>query len=166
MKAGADVLGMPIKANDGRRIGTVTDLVFDDQCSRVLGLVMRCGYVFRTRQVVSFSEVQDISPSAVLVADANPRRPNPDEVASLGADRRSMQGKAVVTRQGGRYLGSVRDVLFDETNGRVLALEVAYPSTSAIGGRRTAIPAHLTYVIPDGVVVSDAALSAEYGQSA
>lgn len=158
MKAGADVLGMTVKADDGRRLGTVTDLLFDDRCSRVVGFVTRCGYVFRTCQVVGFSEVQEIGPSAVVVSDASQRSARGDEASAIRTDRRSMQGKAVVTRQG-RYLGTVRDVLFDEANGRVLALEVADPETRGKLGRRAAVPAHLTYVIPDGVVISDAPLA-------
>ena len=67
------MLGIATKADDGRRLGIVQDFLFDDRCSRVLGLVMRSGFVFSTRQVVGFSEVQEISPTAVVVADAHPR---------------------------------------------------------------------------------------------
>jgi uncharacterized protein YrrD len=155
MKTGADVLGIAIKADDGRRIGTVQDLLFDDRCSRVLGLVMRSGYVFRTRQVVGFSEVQEIRPTAVVVADAHPRRPDPDEIAALGTDRHSMQGKPVVTREG-EYIGAVRDVLFDEESGRVLGFEVAYPKANGLPRRRTGIRADLASVVSDAVVVSEA----------
>jgi uncharacterized protein YrrD len=154
MKTGADVLGIAIKSDDGRRIGTVQDLIFDDRCSRVLGLVMRSGFVFRTRQVVGFSEVQEISPSAVVVADANPRRPDPDEIAGLGTDRQSMQGKPVITREG-EYLGAVRDVLFDEESGRVLGFEVAYPKANAQLRPRTDVRADLASAVSDAVVVSD-----------
>jgi uncharacterized protein YrrD len=154
MKAGADVLGMAIQAEDGRRIGTVVDLLFDDRCSRVLGLVMRSGHVFRTRQVVGFSEVQEISPSAVVIADPNPRRPNADEVAALGTNRRSMQGKPVTTGEG-HYLGAVRDVLFDEESGRVLGFEVAYPEATGQPRRRTGVRADLASVVSDAVIVSD-----------
>ena len=154
MKTGADVLGIAIKADDGRRIGTVQDLLFDDRCSRVLGLVMRSGFVFRTRQVVGFSEVQEISPSAVVVAGATLRRPVPDEIAALGTDRQSMQGKPVVTR-GGEYLGAVRDVLFDEESGRVLGFEVAYPRADGQTRRRAGVRTDLARV-SDALVVSDA----------
>ena len=155
MKTGADVLGVPIQSDDGHSIGTVMDLLFDDRCSRVLGLVMRSGYVFRTRQVVGFSEVQAIRPNAVVVAGANPRRPNPDEVAALGADRRSMQGKPVVTREG-QYLGAVKDILFDEESGRVLGFEVAYPDASRRARRRTGVRADVAGVVSDAVIVSGA----------
>ena len=154
MKTGADVLGVAIKADDGHRIGTVQDLLFDDTCSRVLGLVVRSGFVFRVRQVVGFSEVQEIGPNAVIVAGANPRRPTPDEVAALGTDRRSMQGRPVVSRRG-EYLGAVRDVLFDEESGRVLGFEVAYPKGN---GRPRDWPDMRTVsarVASDKVVVSD-----------
>ena len=154
MKAGADVLGIAIRADNGRRIGTVHDVLFDDACSRVVGLVVRSGLVFRTRQVVGFTEVQDISPRAVVVAGAKPRRPSPDEVAAMSTDRRSIQGRAVVTR-GGEHLGTVRDVLFDEESGRVLGFEVLYANGRGRSHGRSRMWSVSASIAADKVVVFD-----------
>ena len=154
MKAGADVLGVAINADDGQRIGKVHDLLFDDRCSRVTGLVVRSGLVFRTSRVIGFSQVQAIGPDAVTVAIANARPPNADEVAALGSGRRSMQGRPVVTR-GGEYLGAVRDVLFDEDSGLVLGFEVAYPKGNGRPGDWPGTRTVCASVASDKVVVAD-----------
>lgn len=148
-------MGMTIIANDGTRLGTVADLLFDDACRRVVGFVLRSGYVFRTRQVVGFSEVQAISTTAIIVTRLTPRRPSADEVAALSTDHRSMQGKRVMTRDG-RHIGAFRDVLFDESSGRIVGFEVSEPRTAGphrLSGPR--LPAALTNVIADGVIIPE-----------
>lgn len=156
MMAGAEVLGLNVRTEDGTRIGTVADVLFDDSCSRVLGFVLRSGFVFRTRRVVGFGEVRRIGPAAIVTMGATPRRLAADELAAIGTDQKAMQGRAVITREG-RYVGAVRDVLFDETSGRVVGFEVSEPPVPGPRRiRREPLPADLSHVVADVVIVSEA----------
>lgn len=155
MKAGAEVLGLTMVAGDGRRIGTVADLLFDDKCHRVLGFVLRSGLVFRSRRVIGYGEIQSIGPEAIVAADSHPRELDADEVTALATDQRSMQGKPVVTSEG-RYVGAVSDVVFDEETGRVIGFEVAKPpATGPWRLGRVRLPDDLSHVVADAVILPD-----------
>lgn len=139
MKAGFDVVGLPVVNAGGHQLGSVRDLVLDDEGRQVLGMSFRRGRLRKRRLFLSLHNVQAILRDRVVVtrepAASAPPRANG-----------SLAGKAAVSRDG-RYLGTVCNIYFDERTGAVSAYEVVrthrrrgrYPSTVIPATARTAI---------------------------
>jgi len=154
MKTGGELLRLPAVADEsGRRIGTVVDVLFDDGCTRVLGLVIGGRGLFASRRVIGFSDIQSFSDHTIVVRhESVPRAPRADEVTAMAKPRRSMQGKPVVSRKG-RYLGQVADVLFDEDSGQVIGFAVGEPARSGRWRPRVVLPTDLNPIVGRDVVI-------------
>ena len=154
MRSGGELLGLPAVADgSGRRIGTVADVLFDDACTRVLGVVVRRGRVFTDRRVIGFSDITTIDRGALMVRDESASRaPTADEIGAMAKNRRSMQGKPVVSRTGS-YVGQVADVLFDESSGDVVGFAVGEPARTGRWRPRAVLPADLNPVVGRDVVI-------------
>jgi len=157
MKSGGELLGLPAIGHDsGRRIGIVADVLFDDECTRVIALVVRCGRVLRHRYVIGFSDIISLDDGAVAIRDESAlRAPTGDEITAMTTNRRSVQGKPVVS-PAGRYLGQVADILFDERSGNVVGFAVGEPVRAGGWRPRSVLPADLSPVVGRDVVISAA----------
>lgn len=145
MRAGLQVLGLPIVDESGQHVGTVADMLFDDECRRVIGLVMHRRQSRSRRSFVEFDVVRAIRDDVVIAA-VDLRR------ASRVAVNRPVQGKTVISNSG-RYVGTIRDVYFDENTGDVCGYEVS-PSA---GTAATALLPSRVPIMGDVLVVEDEA---------
>lgn len=147
MRAGFEVVGLPVYDQRGRQTGTVRDMLFDDAGQQVIGMLVERGRVRSRTEVIPFRQVQVIRSDAVIAGTA--------AAAALDTGMRadgSLQGKIVVS-QVGQFLGTIHDVYFDEQTGAVHAYEVAAPSGAGAGPRRMLIPTHNGPSIGDVMVV-------------
>jgi len=122
MKTSNDVIGKPvITMDEGIRLGSVEDLLFDENQSRLLGLFVKPGMLGEPF-IVNFSDIAAFSPDALI---SRSQTDASDARAAQVYRHAAMQGKRVVTRDG-RDLGTVKDLYFDELGGEILGYELAH----------------------------------------
>jgi uncharacterized protein YrrD len=148
MKAGLDVVGLPLVDGNGQQVGRVRDLVLDDRGRQVLGVMLERGWLRRRRQFIALHDVQAIRRDRVVAT------PDPYAAPPERADG-SLTGKVAVSRVG-RYVGVVGDVYFDERTGEVTAYEIIPPERQSGQRRRKIVPVEACPAIADVMVVSEA----------
>jgi uncharacterized protein YrrD len=148
MKAGLDVVGLPLVDGEGHRVGTVRDLVLDDGGRQVLGVMLERGWLRRRRQFVALDQVQSIRRDRVAAQRDDPEAAPPPRANG------SLTGTLAVSRAG-RYLGVVGDVYFDERTGEVGAYEIVQPERPSGAARKRIVPTEACPAIADVLVVSD-----------
>jgi uncharacterized protein YrrD len=127
MRKGKSVIGKPILAFDeGTRVGEVRDVILGADNAAVVGLLAEEGGLFESSKVVPVEEISAFGRDAVVVASTA-------SVVSAGQTpgikailqrKQSLVGTRVFTETGDAQ-GGVSDVYFDETTGRVEAMEVS-----------------------------------------
>jgi uncharacterized protein YrrD len=109
-------------------IGRIDDVLIDDTEQRVVGFLVRAGWLARGR-ILSYADVRSIQDGAVAVESQAVLMPRgewraPRSVTTL----RSLLGRVLVTAAGAE-LGEVTDAFMHEHNGDLTALEIATPDT-------------------------------------
>ena len=151
MTTGMEMLGRPvIEEGTGRTLGLITDVLLDDGCRRVVGLVAERRRPLRRRILIAFDAVRVFGPEVVIAA--GPRRSSLDDRSTPGRDGAAVEGKPVVTDDG-HVLGAVSDVLFDERDGQVTGFEVRQLTPRCLSRRRAVLPAHVPLVVADVIIV-------------
>lgn len=159
MKTGSELLGKPIiTADDGRRLGVVRDLLFDDSFSRVIGLVLVRRLLFGRSRVIGFSDIDAIGNDAIVTrpAAAPLQGEQAAEVTRGTSERSGVQGKPMVSLDG-RYLGALDDVVFDETTGRIVGYEITTRGRLGLRSQHNFLPAQEATVGTDVLVVPSGA---------
>jgi uncharacterized protein YrrD len=151
MKAAFDIVGLPVRDEAGRLVGSVRDLLFDDAGRRLIAVVLRRGFLRPREEVLPFEQVRAIRKDRVIAADQTEER---TATPPGGAASDSLEGKHVVSRAG-RFLGLVQDVYVDERTGQVQAYEVARRIGKA-ARRPILISVDTAPIIGDVIVVPDA----------
>jgi uncharacterized protein YrrD len=127
MRKGKSVIGKPILAFDeGTRVGEVRDLILGPDNGSVIGLLTEEGGLFESSKVVPVEQISAFGRDAVVISSAAsvvPAGQTPGIKAILDR-KQSLLGTKVFTETGDAQ-GSVSDVYFDETTGRVEAMEVS-----------------------------------------
>jgi uncharacterized protein YrrD len=154
----SELRGIPvISIASGRQLGHVGDVLLDAARSRVIGLIVRRGWL-GAEQVLPFEEVAGVGSDAVVV-----RRDDALVAArewnrrGLHAPRGSSLAETRVITASGRQIGSVYDVQFEERDGSVAAFDMT--SLDGPGGdRQHSMIRHSDVVTvgPDAVVISEA----------
>lgn len=144
-----------VDVRDGKKLGTVDEVVISPDNGRLLGFVMQRGGLFSNDEaVVEMEDVRAIGADAVTV-EGDEVVHNPDAAGEAFREARkgdrSMVGRKVVT-QSGSVAGQVSDVVINEEQRRVTAL--------LIGGglleKGDALPAgRIVSVGPDLIVIRD-----------
>ncbi|SMB94127.1 PRC-barrel domain-containing protein [Deinococcus hopiensis] len=143
MIKGKELLGRPIVAIDnGERIDTVHDLIFDHQANQVLGLLVDEGGWFHSARVLPFEAVRSIGEDAVMVDSAASVTSTRDDgrLADLLNSKVSLLGMTLLTTDG-QNLGKLADVFFDEYSGQVEGYEATGGIFSDLSSGRTFVPA-------------------------
>lgn len=124
---------------EGKNLGTVRDLVFDENAKQLLALLLTDRELFGLldAQVVPFAQVRDIGPDAVMVPNAESlTKAHSDPVIARAFDAKTIIAGKRITTQGGEHLGTIADVYIDET-GRVVGFEISGGLLSdAFNGKR------------------------------
>ncbi|GMA14482.1 photosystem reaction center subunit H [Deinococcus metallilatus] len=143
MIKGKELLGRNIVAIDnGERVASVHDLVFDHQANQLLGLLVDEGGWFRAARVVPFEAVRAFGEDAVMVDSAASVTSTRDDgrLAEVLDSKISLIGLTLLTTDG-ENLGKIADVYFDEHTGRVEGYEATGGIFSDLSSGRTFVPA-------------------------
>jgi uncharacterized protein YrrD len=119
---GKDVLSLA----DGVRIHSVKDLIIGEENDCVVALLVDEGGLLSGSTVVPIEAVHSFGKDAVVIADAGAvvAASSYPKVHAIIDRKDSLLGKKVVTTEG-EELGKIGDMYFDETDGRILGLEVS-----------------------------------------
>ena len=119
---GKDVLSLA----DGRKIHSVKELLIGADNAEIVALLVDDGGLLGTSQVVPFEAVHSFGRDAVVVTEPAavvPASRYPPVAETIDAKDRLI-GKKVFTDRGDQQ-GTVSDIYFDESSGRILGLEVS-----------------------------------------
>ncbi|MFJ7779254.1 PRC-barrel domain-containing protein [Streptomyces yangpuensis] len=118
MKRFGDVIRLPVVAADtAERVGKVTGVVLAPAPARVEFVHV---HTVRGDELVAWAEVRAIGPDAVMINHVA----GPFADASVSGRQSGPVGKSLLTDRG-RRLGEVREVTFDEEDGRLVSLTTA-----------------------------------------
>jgi uncharacterized protein YrrD len=161
------MIGMSVVAYDtGERLDRVTDVVFDHEQRRVLGFVIDEGGWFRSARVLPFGGVERIGTDALIArsrASIVKAEIVPEIRRVLERDNVLRNTKLMTTE--GREIGTLKDIVFDEADGRLLGFEVSTGGLKALFGGRAYLPAPSSINIGDEVAFVPAADAERLGSS-
>jgi uncharacterized protein YrrD len=153
-----DIIGKPVlSVETGDRLGTVSDVLLEESTVKVVAVAIGGGLLAK-EHVLPFRDVKTFGGDTVLArTEAGIVEPAQWRESGVTATRFSaLRGRSVVTA-GGHRLGSVSDLLIDET-GVFTGLEVARHDLGGLRTRRTVVRASEEIRIgPDVIVVPDSA---------
>lgn len=110
-----------VSRTSAQDMGTVSDFLLDPDHQSIRALVVGRG---RKARLVDWDALTGFGPDAVMIAEEAVVREPADERESLACDGKlALVGKRVLT-ESGIELGTVDDVLFEPTDGRVLSLRI------------------------------------------
>jgi uncharacterized protein YrrD len=150
MRAGIQLLGQAVvDAATGHSLGSVADLLFDDEGRRVTGLVVERRRLLSRPRVVPFERIHAFDRDAIVATSCHVAGQRASDLPSAGA----LEGRPIVTA-GGRLLGTLRDVYFDEHTGRVMAYEVSSLAPRRICRRRRVLYLHSQPIVGDIIILA------------
>lgn len=127
MRKSQDVIGLPvIHVATGKRLGTVRDLLFDEQ-QRMVGLLLENGGWIRRGRFIPFTRIASLGADAVILdseEDIYPLDEGEQGWFGLLTGQRKLKGRPVMMSNG-RELGMVEDVYFLEGMGTLMGYELS-----------------------------------------
>ncbi len=128
MRKAKSLLGLNIVSQlEGKQLGTVRDLIFDESSHRLLALLLTDRELFGAidATVIPWMQVREIGPHAVLVPSEEVILKAHTEpiIAESFDQKKKLDGKKITT-QGGEDLGTVSDLYLDDA-GVIQGFEVS-----------------------------------------
>ena len=127
MQKGKSVIGKDVLSlASGRRIHSVKDILIGNENDQVVALLVDEGGLLGTSTVVPFEAITSIGSDAVVIGQDEavvPASSDPDVKAILERTDK-LVGKSVYTEDG-QKMGSLADLYFDDTSGRITGFEVS-----------------------------------------
>jgi uncharacterized protein YrrD len=127
MRKGSDIIGKPIVAYDtGEKIGRVRDLIFDQERSYLVALLIQEGGFMSDARVIPLTAIQSIGMDAAIVSRADNiilAKSDPNVAKIL--DRNNIMNGTHIMTVSGQDLGKMVDLYFDETSGVIEGYEVS-----------------------------------------
>jgi uncharacterized protein YrrD len=163
MRKAKSLLGLNIiSQREGKQLGTVRDLIFDEEAHKLVAVLLSDRELFGMidATVVPWSQVQQIGPHAIMVPseDAIQKAHTDPLIAASYDQKKKLVGKKITTQQG-EDLGVVGD-LYLEDSGQVTGFEVSGGIFSdAFSGKRfMEMPVELTVgedriLVPQGIAL-------------
>jgi uncharacterized protein YrrD len=140
----------------GERLGSVRDLVFEPDASKVAAILVDGGNLFREARVINWGAVASIGDVVMVTGDAPVQRASdaPEVSDELRQDAQ-ISGTAIVSETGER-IGTVGDLFIDDA-GSVIGYEIKQGFVSDLGGRKFLSVAQVKTVGKDAIIadVSD-----------
>lgn len=129
--------------DQGKKIGSIKDVVYDSEHSKLLAFTIEEPGIFSShRQILPFDNVKSIGEDVVMVENENVfmnERDVPD-VRSILQQKNGINKKCIIT-ESGNVLGYLADVLIDEKTGDAISYEVTGGFTRDIGSGRNFVAA-------------------------
>lgn len=129
MRKGKSLLGLSVVGqSDGKHLGQVHDLFFDHDSDELLAFVLAEKDLFGLidAQIVPWREVRSITGDVILVESAASKMPLKSEprIREMAQRETVLSGTQVLSQEG-QNLGTLADMVIDETTGQVLGYEVS-----------------------------------------
>lgn len=152
MTSGMRMLGRHVvEEGSGTRLGVVSDVIFDDDCQQVLGVLVERHRVRRRRHaVIAFDALRSCSDDTIVATAGTALAVRESWTRALPSTV-AFQGKALIT-SAGDVLGAIADVAFDEHDGRVMAFDIQQRTDTVSRRLRLARPVG-TIVMGDVIVL-------------
>jgi uncharacterized protein YrrD len=122
-----DLLGKKVLSiHEGKFIEDVDDVVYDPQANEIKALIVDKGGWFSDTKIVLFDDVKKIGKDAVIVEDEDVMK----KVSEVGEQIEQMTQNGILSHapivtEEGKKLGTISDLFFDDTTGKVTELEVS-----------------------------------------
>ena len=157
MRRISEVVGKPIVSADaGEKMGTVSDVLIDNQAARIIGLVIGGG-ILGSEHVLPYTDVQTMGGDAVVARSRDHVMSAREwhESAHDASRSSTFKNKRVITVTG-RELGAVKDLFVNEATGVVEAYDVSGPGFVNLVRRRNVLPGSAAVTVgPDALIVSE-----------
>lgn len=150
-----------ITIEEGERIGSIHDAVYDLEARQLLSFIVASGgLIGGSKHIVDVGSIHVIGPDAVTVQRSQDLRSG-DDVPEPLARLSDLRRRNVIT-EGGHEIGRVSDLQIDDTTHELIALETRSGSRLLpMVGNRTAIPvSEVVSFGGDVVTVRDTAVPA------
>lgn len=148
MKRGRQIIGLPVVALDsGRRIGEVGDILYSAEDKTIRGLLLKTKWL-RSDEVVPFGDVISIGSDAVMVASSSVKQRLKDLPRMNSTQRAAEFRQQQLLTASGELVGIVQDIVIDEKNGTLVAVELSDGLLNDLLSGRTTLP------LPDGFVLN------------
>jgi len=125
------VIGLPVfTINDGRKIESIEDVIYDPFQNRIEALLIEKGGWFSEAKVILFSDLQGIGEDAAIITTVSQIKKLSDvskNIEMIAKNDTYLTNTKIITEDG-RGLGKVSDIYFDSTTGRVQEFEVSHGS--------------------------------------
>ena len=161
MMRGKEITGLPVyDASEGRKLGSIKDIVLDIDSRKVVGFTVDTGGLFGPgHKVLPMDEIKSIGPDAVMVEDKTHavlhdegREP---EIRKILDEGHSVYGKKILTRSG-KDLGAVSDIMVETDSGVVSGYEISGGIARDIGRGRAVVPMTDDFTAgEDAIIVPD-----------
>lgn len=133
-----EVIGLPVVcADNGKKIGTVKDIMYNTETREIKALVLGRRGMDREPKAVMFGDILSLGTGAVVVSNRK---------CAGGIKKASAEGDGFMTRdmrrlriysKAGEDIGFAEDILFDDKTGMIEGIEVSDGLfRDIIGGRR------------------------------
>jgi uncharacterized protein YrrD len=149
MRKAKSLLGLNIVSQlEGKQLGSVRDVIFDEQSHKLVALLLSDRELFGMidATVIPWTQVREIGPNAIMVpSEEVVLKAHADPVIAESFDqKRKLDGKKITTVRG-EDLGTVSDLYLDD-NGRIQGFEVSggLYSDAMSGKRYMEIPIDIT----------------------
>ncbi len=123
------IIGLPVFAiNDGRRIDSIEDVIYDPFKNSIEALLIEKGGWFSEARVILFPDLQGIGEDAALITAAAQIKKLSDvskNIETIAKNDTYLTNTKIITEDG-RELGKVSDIYFDVATGKVEEFEVSH----------------------------------------
>lgn len=127
MRKGKNIIGKDVLSlADGIRIHSVKDLIIGQENDSIVALLVDEGGLFSGSTVVPIESVRSFGKDAIVISDAGSvvAASSLPRVHAIIDRKESLLGKKVFTNEG-QELGKIGDMYFNETDGKIVGLEVS-----------------------------------------
>lgn len=149
MRKAKSLLGLNIVSqHEGKQLGTVRDLIFDETSRKLLALLLSDRELFGMidATIIPWTQVREIGPHAIMVPNEDVvLKAHTDPVIAEAFDQKNQLDGKKVTTQGGEDLGTISDLYLND-GGYVDGFEVSGGlfSDAFSGKRYMAVPSEIT----------------------
>lgn len=126
-RKGKELIGLPvITFSDGRKLGTIKDILVDPDQNRVIALLIDSGGWFSSAKVIPWTSIRTVGPDSIIIPDATAVIPaNTDSYIRRIMDSKNVLSGTRVYTEDGRDLGTIGDMFLDDSSGQVEGYEVS-----------------------------------------
>lgn len=151
-----DVVGLDvITINEGKKVASVKDVIYDQGSQKVLAFLLDEGGIFIDPHIVLLSDIKNIGTDALMVETVEDIKSAADvneTIRSIAKDRIFLTETKMVTTEG-ENLGRVSDIYFDPLTGRVLEFELSQGIKNLATGKKRIKVEDIVSIGQDATVV-------------